>query len=292
MSSKPTSADSARERLGIDFEAELAKEMGVKQPPRRHKNASETTATNPVDELNASDQSEQNPAPSLQSVEIIDHMGHRARIRQRLLTTDGHGMNDYELLEVLLCAFIPRRDVKPLAKALLRQFKSLSACLAASVEDLRRVKGMGETAAIYLRSVHLLQTRAALEPARNKPILSNWNTLIHYCKLNLQHNKREQFRVLFLNTKNELLADEKLWEGTINQAPVYPREIGRRALEWGAKAVILVHNHPTGDPKPSRADIEITREIDSALYVLGIDVHDHIIIGRNGVTSFKSQNLL
>ena len=218
--------------------------------------------------------------------------GHRERLRTRLLTRGPAALDDYELLEVLLFAYLPRRDVKPVAKALLARFGAVSAIFAAPVERLIQVKGVGETAAAYLKATHELQARAVRETLGQRPVISSWNALLAYVRNQLQHEPREQFRVLFLDRKNQLIADETMGVGTVDHAPVYPREIARRALELAATAVILVHNHPSGDTTPSRADIEMTREIIDALAALEIAVHDHLIAGRSGVTSFKSAGLI
>jgi len=196
------------------------------------------------------------------------------------------------LLETLLFAFIPRRDVKPIAKALLKRFGSLSAVLSAEARDLVSIDGIGENAAAYLRAVNELHQRAAREEIAARPVISSWNALLAYVRQALQHETREQFRVVFLDRKNQLIADEVMGHGTVDHAPVYPREIARRALELAASALILVHNHPSGDTTPSRADIDMTREIIDALTPLEITVHDHLIVGKGGVTSFKSAGLI
>lgn len=218
--------------------------------------------------------------------------GHRTRLRNKLLSRGASALDDYELLETLLFAFIPRRDVKPVAKALLARFGSVSGVLAAGAADLKKVTGVGETAAAYLKTVAELQGRAAIETLAARPVISSWDALISYVRGQLQHEGREQFRVLFLDRKNQLIADEVMGLGTVDHAPVYPREIARRALELQASSLILVHNHPSGDPTPSRADIEVTREIIDALVSLEITVHDHLIAGKNTVTSMKSSGLI
>lgn len=218
--------------------------------------------------------------------------GHRTRLRNKLLSRGASALDDYELLETLLFAFIPRRDVKPVAKALLARFGSVSGVLAAESTDLRKVQGVGETAAAYLKTVAELQGRAGKEMLAARPVISSWDALLSYVRSQLQHEGREQFRVLFLDRKNQLIADEVMGLGTVDHAPVYPREIARRALELQASSLILVHNHPSGDPTPSRADIEVTREIIDALVSLEITVHDHLIAGKNTVTSMKSSGLI
>ena len=218
--------------------------------------------------------------------------GHRERLRGKLLARGPGALDDYELLETLLFAFIPRRDVRPVAKALLARFGSLSAVLAAEPKALTGVKGIGETAAAYLRASYELHLRTQREEIAGRPAISSWNALLSYVRTALQHETREQFRVLFLDRKNQLIADEVMGHGTVDHAPVYPREIARRALELSASALILVHNHPSGDTTPSRADIDMTREIIDALTPLEVTVHDHLIAGTGGVASFKSAGLI
>lgn len=218
--------------------------------------------------------------------------GHRDRLRGKLLMRGAGALDDYELLEALLFAFIPRRDVKPIAKDLLKQFGSISAVLVAPAQELRKVKGIGESAAAYIGAVNEIQTRAATEEISARPIISSWSALLTYVRSQLQHEGREQFRVLFLDRKNQLISDEIMGHGTVDHAPVYPREIARRALELQASNLILVHNHPSGDTTPSRADIDMTREIVDVLDPLEITVHDHLIVGTGGVTSFKTAGLL
>ena len=227
------------------------------------------------------------------SADAKHYHGHRERLRQRLLKNDDDAaLADYELLELLLCAFIPRRDVKPIAKELIARFGGVSGTLAAPIAKLKKVDGVGETAAVYLHAAHLLNQRAAKEKISDKPIISSWSALVDYVKISLQHETEEQFRVLFLDRKNKLIRDERQARGTVDHAPVYPRELARRALELSASALILVHNHPSGDPTPSEADISITREIMDALDALEILVHDHLIVGKTGVVSLKSLGVI
>lgn len=218
--------------------------------------------------------------------------GHRDRLRSKLLARGASALDDYELLEALLFAFIPRRDVKPIAKDLLKQFGSISAVLVAPAQELRKISGIGEAAAAYIGAVNEIQTRAATEEISARPIISSWSALLTYVRSQLQHEGREQFRVLFLDRKNQLICDEIMGLGTVDHAPVYPREIARRALELQASNLILVHNHPSGDTTPSRADIDMTREIVDVLDPLDITVHDHLIVGTGGVTSFKTTGIL
>ena len=218
--------------------------------------------------------------------------GHRERLRGKLLKRGAGALEDYEVMEVILMAFIPRRDVKPIAKALMARFGSLSGVLAAPSADLVKVDGIGESVAAYLKAIAELQSRASLEEIRRRPAISSWSALVSYVRTELQHEGREQFRVLFLDRKNQLIADEVMGHGTVDHAPVYPREIARRALELQASSLILVHNHPSGDTTPSRADIDMTREIINVLDPLEITVHDHLIAGTGGVTSFRTAGLI
>lgn len=218
--------------------------------------------------------------------------GHRERIRQRIMKADGSHLDDYEILEVLLCAFIPRVDVRPIAKTLVDRFGTVSAALAASPERLMEVDGIGEATAAYIRATNLLLQRAAADQVKDKPVISNWAALLNYVKQQLRHEKSEQARVLYLDRKNKLIADEVAGRGTVDHAPIYPREIARRALELSASAVILVHNHPSGDPTPSRADIDLTREIERALAPLDIRVHDHLVVGSKETVSMKAKGLI
>lgn len=231
-------------------------------------------------------------SPPRQAAPKAHWQGHRDRLRGRLLARGPGALDDYELLETLLFAFIPRRDVKPIAKALLKRFGSLSATLAAEPKDLCAIAGIGETVAAYLKAMRELHERAAREEIAARPVISSWTALMTYVQQSLQHETREQFRVVFLDRKNQLIADEVMGHGTVDHAPVYPREIARRALELAASAIILLHNHPSGDPTPSRADIDTTREIIDALTALEITVHDHLIAGRGGVTSFRTAGLI
>jgi len=227
---------------------------------------------------------EKAPAPHWQ--------GHRDRLRGKLIRRGASALDDYELLETLLFAFIPRRDVKPVSKALLARFGSLSGIFAATSADLTKVSGVGETVAAYIKATQEIGARSSREAIQSRPIISSWTALLAYVRGQLQHETREQFRVLFLDRKNQLIADEKMSEGTVNEAPVYPREIARRALELSASALILVHNHPSGDPTPSRADITMTREIVDALSPFDIQIHDHLIAAKQGVVSFKTEGLI
>jgi DNA repair protein RadC len=220
------------------------------------------------------------------------YTGHRERLRQRLIERGGEALADYEVLEVLLFAGNPRGDVKPLAKALLQRFGSLSAVLAAGPDELKAVKGLGDGAVAGLMATREAGRRAAREQAMERPVISSWDKLLAYCRIQMAEEKVEQFRLLFLDRRNRLIADEAQGRGTVDHTPVYPREVVKRALDLSASALILVHNHPSGDPTPSKADIQMTRDVAEAAQRLGIAVHDHVIITRSGHTSFKSKGLL
>jgi DNA repair protein RadC len=217
--------------------------------------------------------------------------GHRERLRERASAGGLAALPDYELLELFLFRSIPKRDVKPLAKQLLARFGSLSAVLGATPEELKTVPGVGDTLALDLKLLHEATLRVAREAIGKRPVISSWSALLAYVKAALAHEAREQFRVLFLDKKNQLVADETMNRGTVDHAPVYPREVMRRALELSASAVILVHNHPSGDPTPSQADIDMTRQVVEAGRALRIAVHDHLVVGRQGVASFKALGL-
>jgi len=201
-------------------------------------------------------------------------------------------MPDYELLELALFAAIPRRDTKPLAKALLKRFSSFAEVIAAPRERLMEIPGVGESVANHLKIVEAAAQRLAKTKVLGRPALSSWPALLDYCTAAMARSEKEEFRVLFLDRKNHLIADEVQNRGTVDHTPVYPREIIKRALELGASSIILVHNHPSGDPTPSKTDIAMTREIAGAAKALSIAVHDHLVIGRGGHASFKSLNLL
>jgi DNA repair protein RadC len=220
------------------------------------------------------------------------YLGHRDRLRARFKERGADALPDYELLELYLFRTIPRRDLKPLAKALIERFGGFAEVVAAPIERLVEVEGVSEAVAIDLKIVHASAERAARGRVLNRPVISSWNALLDYCRTALADAREEQFRVLFLDKKNRLIADEVLGRGTVDHAPVYPREVVRRALELSATAVILVHNHPSGDPTPSKADIDMTREIVSAAKPLGVAVHDHLVIGKENTASFKSLGLM
>ncbi len=218
-------------------------------------------------------------------------LGHRERLRERALKGGLEALLDYELLELYLFRTFPRGDVKPLAKDLLKRFGTLNAVLSAAPAELKAVPGVGEAAAVDLKLLHEATLRLARESVGKRTVISSWSALLGYVRVALANEAREQFRVLFLDKKNQLIADEVMNRGTVDHAPVYPREVMRRALELSASAVILVHNHPSGDPTPSAADIDMTKQIVEAGRSLRISVHDHLVVGREGVASFKALGL-
>ncbi|WP_374468931.1 DNA repair protein RadC [Phenylobacterium sp.] len=218
--------------------------------------------------------------------------GHRERLRERALAGGLAALPDYEVLELFLFRSIPKRDVKPLAKQLLARFGSLAAVLGATAEELKTVKGVGDGVALDLKLLHEAALRAGRDQIGRRPVISSWSALLAYVKTALAHETREQFRVLFLDKKNQLIADEVMNRGTVDHAPVYPREVVRRALELSASALILVHNHPSGDPTPSSADVDMTRQVIDAARPLRVSVHDHLVVGRHGVASFRALGLM
>lgn len=221
-----------------------------------------------------------------------DASGHRAQLRKRLLEGGADALADHELIEYLLMTAIPRRDVKPLARTLISRFGSLAGVLNADARTLANHPGMGETSAAALKVVALAAGRMARQQVREKPVLASWQALIDYLTIDMAHLTVERVRVLFLNTQNMLIHDEHVGDGSIDEAAIHPREVIRRAMDLGATALIIVHNHPSGSPQPSRADIEITNRIAEAGRLLGITVHDHVIIGREGHTSLRAKGLI
>ena len=221
-----------------------------------------------------------------------DHGGHRKRLRQRFLNGGADAMPDYELLELVLFRAIPRQDTKALAKQLIARFGSFAGALNAPEPLLREIKGVGDAVIVELKLVRAASLRMMQTEIIDKPILSSWNQVVDYCTAAMAHEPLEQFRILFLDKKNRLIADELQSQGTVDHTPVYVREVVKRALELSATALVLVHNHPSGDPTPSRADIDMTQMINSVAKPLGISLHDHIIIGRAGHTSFRSLKII
>jgi DNA repair protein RadC len=218
--------------------------------------------------------------------------GHRERLRARFHDAGAGALPDYELLELLLFRSIPQRDVKPLAKELIQRFGSFAEVLAAPSARLTEVKGVGAGVALDLKIVEAALTRMAKGAVAKRTVLSSWSTVLDYCRMAMAFAEREQLRILFLDKKNALIADEVQQTGTVDHTPVYPREVVRRALELSATALILVHNHPSGDPAPSQADIQITKAIVDIAAPLGISVHDHVIVGKNGHASLKEMRLI
>jgi DNA repair protein RadC len=221
-----------------------------------------------------------------------DYLGHRQRLRERFIKGGGDALPDYELLELLLFSALPRRNTKPIAKALIDRFGSYAGVLRADPGELSEVPGVKDSAITILKAVRIAAERLAREEVQKKAVIGSWDKLIGYLRTAMLHERIEQFRILFLDTKNQLIADEAQQKGTVNHTPVYPREVVKRALELGASAIIMVHNHPSGDPTPSKADIEMTREVRDAGKRLGIALHDHVIIAKGGHTSFKTLGLL
>lgn len=221
-----------------------------------------------------------------------DHLGHRARLRMRLLNGGGDALADYEMVEYLLTLAIPRRDTKPLAKALLREFGSLAQLISADPASLRRVDGMGDAAIAALKIVQAANLQMLKGALRDQPMLSSWDALLDWLRADMGPIAIERVRVLYLDSRNRLIRDELVSEGSIDQSAIYTREVIKRALELGAAAIILAHNHPSGSPEPSRQDIAITRDIAEAAAKLGIVLHDHIIIGGTDYRSFRSMGLL
>jgi DNA repair protein RadC len=220
------------------------------------------------------------------------YWGHRERLRKRFREAGADALSDYELLEILLFRALPQRDVKPLAKALIETFGSFAEVIGAPESRLAKIKGLGPSSITDLKIIQAAASRSLRGAVKKRPVLSSWSTVLDYCRTAQAFADREEFRVLFLDKRNQLIADEVQQTGTIDHTPVYPREVVKRALELSATAVILVHNHPSGDPTPSRADIQMTQQIISIAQPLGISVHDHIIVGKEGHASLKGLKLI
>lgn len=218
--------------------------------------------------------------------------GHRDRLREKFRTAGAGALAEYEILELLLFRSIPRRDTKPLAKQLLAEFGCLAEILAAPENRLSNIKGLGRSVITDLKLVHAAANIMTAENIRERSLLSSWTAVLDYCRTKMAFSEIERFRILFLDKKNYLIADEEQQTGTVDHTPVYPREVARRAMELGATAILLVHNHPSGDPTPSQADIEMTKTIIDTLKPLGITVHDHIIIARDGHASLRGLQLI
>jgi DNA repair protein RadC len=232
--------------------------------------------------LNPSGMGDQNPEGS----------GHRARLRQRLFEGGPDALLDHELVEYLLALALPRRDTKPLAKKLMRDFGGFGALLSADAEAISRIGGISEGAAAALKIAQASALRLLQEKVDGQPVLSSWQALLDYLRADMAHNPIERVRVLYLNSKNVLIRNEQMSEGSVDEAAVYVREVVRRALEYQATAIILVHNHPSGDPQPSQQDIRLTRDIIEAGRHLGIAVHDHVIVGARGHSSMRALGLI
>jgi DNA repair protein RadC len=232
-----------------------------------------------------------NPPPD-QPAETPHYHGHRERLRERFYAAGPEALSDYELLEMALFPALPRRDTKPLAKALLKEFGSFAEVVHAPVARLREIDGIGEASINQIKLLAAAASRVAKGEIRRKIALSSWNDVIDYCRSGMAFADKEQFRLLFLDKRNQLIADEIQQTGTIDHTPVYPREVIKRALELSATALVLVHNHPSGDPTPSQADIQMTKAIVQIATPLGIAVHDHIIVGKNGHASLKGMKLI
>jgi len=232
-------------------------------------------------------------APKADPAEGQPHyLGHRERLRSRFRDAGAEAVSDYELLELILFRTIPQRDLKPLAKELLVKFGSFAEVLAAAPARLMEVKGIKQATATDLKIVQAAASRLARGQVKKRPVLSSWPAVLDYCRTAMAFSDKEQFRVLFLDKRNQVITDEVQQTGTVDHTPVYPREVVKRALELSATALILVHNHPGGDPTPSRADIEMTKRIIEIAQGLGIAVHDHIIVGKDGHASLKALKLI
>ncbi|MXU64771.1 RadC family protein [Oceanomicrobium pacificus] len=216
------------------------------------------------------------------------HQQHRERLRAKLMRAGPEALADYELLELVLFRAIPRRDVKPLAKVLMGRFGNFNHVMSAPVRQLERVPGVGPAVIRELKIVEATAHRFAQAGILGQEVLSSWDAVVAYCRARMAHLPTEEFRILFLDRQNVLIADEAQQKGSVDHVPVYPREVAKRALELNASALLLVHNHPSGDPRPSQADIKMTRQVEQALSALGITLHDHLIVGKAGATSLRS----
>jgi DNA repair protein RadC len=227
-----------------------------------------------------------------QSSETPHYHGHRMRLRERFRGAGANALSDYELLEMVLFRALPRGDVKPLAKSLIRKFGSFAEVVHAPATRLREVDGVGEATVTELQLIAAAANRVAKGQLQQRTVLSSWNEVIDYCRTSMAFADKEQFRILFLDKRNQLISDEVQQVGTVDHTPVYPREVIKRALELSATAILLVHNHPSGDPTPSQADIHMTKAIIDIAGPLGVSVHDHIIVGKNGHASMKGLRLI
>jgi DNA repair protein RadC len=236
---------------------------------------------------------EQGPAEALDKGPAkAPYKGHRDRVRARLLTAGPEALADYELLELLLFYSVERVDVKPLAKALLLEFGSLGAILAASREQLEKHDKVGERTTVHFKAIREAARRLVKEAVVDRPVVSSWSQLLDYCRVAMADEQTERFRILFLDRKNRIIRDEVQQTGTVDHTPLYPREVIKRTLELGASSLILVHNHPSGDPTPSPADVAMTRELSEIGAKLGITLYDHVVVAKSGCRSFKAMGLL
>jgi DNA repair protein RadC len=227
-----------------------------------------------------------------QPAEAPHYHGHRTRLRERFRSAGADALGDYELLEMVLFRVISRGDVKPLAKALIKTFGSFAEAIHASETRLREIAGVGEATITEFKLIAAAAERIAKGALQQRTLLSSWHDVIGYCRTSMAFAEKEQFRLLFLDKRNQLISDELQQSGTVDHTPVYPREVIKRALELSATALILVHNHPSGDPTPSQADVQMTRAIIDIATPLGISVHDHIIVGKSGHASLKGMRLI
>ena len=277
------------------FEDTGGKPLPRLQPDARDAGAKQGAAPGPAPGTGAPEKpaprSAEKSAPRRKAA-APSHAGHRQRLRARFIEGGPDALPDYELLEMVLFRAIPRRDTKPLAKALIARFGSFNEVITAPVDRLTEVTGVSEGVATELKLIQAAALRLAKSAVMDRPAISSWSALVDYCSAAMAYETTEQFRVLFLDRKNVLIADEIQSRGTIDHTPVYPREVIKRALELGASAIILVHNHPSGDPSPSRADVEMTKKIEDAAKPLGVAVHDHLVIGKGQHASLRQLGLL
>ena len=236
--------------------------------------------------------SSSDPATPKGLAEAPHYHGHRERLRERFRSVGADALSDYELLEMVLFRALPRRDVKPLAKSLITKFGSFAETVHAPDTRLREIGGLGEAAITEIKLVAAAASRVAKGQLKQRTVLSSWATVIDYCRSTMAFADKEQFRILFLDKRNQLIADEVQQVGTVYHTPVYPREVVKRALELSATAIIMVHNHPSGDPTPSQADVQMTKAVIDVAAPLGIAVHDHIIVGKHGHASLKGLKLI
>ena len=220
------------------------------------------------------------------------YTGHRQRLRDRFLRGGPDALPDYEMLELILFSALPRGDTKPLAKRLIDKFGSYASVISAEAIAIKEVEGAGDAVVAALRTIRDAAIRLSREELIGRSVLSSWQAVLDYCQAAMSRNTNEEFRLIFLNRKNEVMTDEVQQRGSVDHTPVYPREVVKRALDLGASAIIMVHNHPSGDPTPSQGDIDMTREVQDAAAKLGIRLHDHIVVGRKGTSSFRGLGLL